>query len=185
MRLYPLAFLPVSLVLLALPAGAFDSPPRPATVALVCRIAGSATFRPASGAPPAPLALLQRLVPGDTLATARGAAVTVVFLDGQRQVLLGGARARVRTAGLDAAPGRIRRLATVRVIVDLAPLLQDDPARSVTPAGLIRGGGGAAADWRIREAREALALEADRLGEPDLRLLLTEVDRLLGPEPRP
>jgi len=39
-------------------------------------------------------------------------------------------------------------------------------------------------DRKLEEAREALARDADRTAEPDLRRLLTEVDRGLGLEPQ-
>jgi len=139
MRMRKPASVTLSLVFLALLGGA-DSL-RPAAVALVCQIEGPATFRPTSGSPPETLAPFQRLVPGDVLETAPGAAVTVVFFDGQRLVLLSGARATVRAEGLHAAAERVRRLASVPSVVDLAPVLREGAARSRTAAVRIRGGG--------------------------------------------
>jgi hypothetical protein len=209
------------------------------------------------------------------LETGTGSAVTVAFFDGQRQVLQAGARAAVRAKGLRAETGKVRRLAPVPVIVDLAPVLREGAVRIRTPAVPIRGGSSAEAgvsgltprdgapvrraaatlsfdpapnvkvyhvvvedeggrivftgdlsvppvriplgllrpgilyrwsveskvpprpdlrgeamfltlDRELEEAREALAREASRTAEPDLALLLAEVDRGLGlAEPRP
>jgi len=128
-----LASIPLFLVFLT-PAGAGGGSPRPATVTLVCRIEGSATLRPAPGASPEPLAPGRRLLPGAVLEAGPRAAITVVFFDGQRQVLQAGARATARAAGLHAEAGEVRPLTQVPAIVDLAPVLRESAGRSPRPA---------------------------------------------------
>jgi len=250
-----------------------SGPPPAATVAIVGEIQGSATLRAAAVTSPEPLAPGRRLTPGAVLETAPGAAVTVTFFDGQRQVLLSGARATVRAKGLRPETGKVRQLDPVPMIVDLAPVLREGARRIRTPGVRIRGGGTASGvsgltpsagapvlraaatlsfapaltvkvyhvvvvedesgrvvytqdvsvppvrvplelldpgtlyrwsvesqvpprpdlrgeaifltlDRKLEDAREALAREADRTDEPDLRRLLMEVDRGLGLEPQ-
>ena len=111
------------------------------TVALVCRIEGTATLRAAPDAPPEPLALFARLAPGAVLATSPGATVTVVFFDGQRESFGGGSRVVVRRTDLAVEVGQVRRLAPVPAIVDLAPLLRDGSPRWRPAATRLRGNG--------------------------------------------
>jgi len=122
-----------------------ESAAGPPEVAIVCRVEGEATLRPASGAPPEPLALLRRLLPGARLTVAPRSAVTLVFFDGRRYALEAEARAQVEADGLRIETGRVRRLASVPEVVDLAPLLRDGAPRSRAAAVRIRGEASAAA----------------------------------------
>jgi hypothetical protein len=126
---------PVTAPLLAAPESAAAHPP----VALVCRVEGKATLRSAPGAPPEPLALRRRLPLGAILTIAPRSTVVVVFFDGQRYALEPEARAAIEPAGLRAEAGRVRRLASVPEVVDLAPLLRDGAARRRASAVRIRG----------------------------------------------
>jgi CHAT domain-containing protein len=153
----------------------------PAPVALVCRVEGEATLRPAPGAPSEPLALRRHLPPGAILTVAPRSTVTVVFFDGQRYALEAEARARVEAAGLRVEAGRARHLASVPEVVDLAPLLQGSSSRRRATAVRIRGTSrseGAVSGLVPRDGapvrRAALALSFTPLPEVEVYHLVVE-----------